>query len=87
MKSISVLLRDQSVFIIWGGSEEFRGVHSKFGCQRGGGGTHLKILSRGVQKIHTVQLNLQYIFLTLVNIILQKHDCIATKIQSNDFSH
>ena len=35
----------------------------------------------GFQKIHTVQLNLQYIFLTLVNIILQKHDCIATKIQ------
>ena len=35
----------------------------------------------GVQKIHTIQLNLQYLFLTLVNMILQKLDCISTKIQ------
>ena len=45
------------------------------GCQKGGF-THLKILLRGgrVQKIHTDQFNLQYLFLTLVNMILQKLD-------------
>ena len=45
--------------------------------------THLKILLRGGggSKIHTVQLNLQYLFLTSVNMMLQKLDCIATKIQ------
>ena len=72
-------LRDQSVFITWGGSEEFRGDSLKIGLPKGGV-TRLTILSRGeVRKMHTVQLNLQYIFLTLVNIILQKLDCIATK--------
>ena len=56
-------LRDQSVFITWGGPEEFRGGSLEIGLPKGGF-THLKILLRevGVQKIHTVQLNLQYLF-------------------------
>ena len=50
MKSISVLLRDQSVFITRGGSEEFRGVHSNFGCQRGVGGYSLEDFVEGGSK-------------------------------------
>ena len=76
-----LVLRDQLVFITWGGSEEFRGFTRNWLAKRGGGGYSLDdfVEGGGVQKIHTVQLNLQYIFLTLVNIILQKLDCIATK--------
>ena len=76
------VLRDQSVFITWGGSEEFGGgVSLKIELPKGGGYSLEDFVEGGVQKIHTIQLNLQYIFLTLVNIILQRHDCIATKIQ------
>ena len=76
-------VRDQSVFITWGGPEEFRGALLEIGLPKGGF-TYLKILLRGggVQKIHTIQLNLQYLFLMLVNIISQKLDCIATKLQN-----
>ena len=73
-------LRDQSVFITWCGPEEFRGGSREIGLTKGGF-THLRILLRGVQKIHAIQLNLQYLFLMLVKMILQKYDCIATKIQ------
>ena len=72
-----IYFRDQSVFITWGGPDTF--------FLGGGGVTHLKILWRGGggggSKMHTIQLNLQYLFLTLVNMILQKLDCIATKMQ------
>ena len=44
-----------------------RGGYSLEDFDEGGGG----------QKIHTVQLNLQYLFL-IVNMTLQKIDCIAT---------
>ena len=62
----------------WGGGS------LEIGLPKGGGITHLKILLKGggIQITHTVQLNLQHLFLTLVNMILhiQNFDCIATKI-------
>ena len=80
------ILRDQSVVITWGRPEEFRGGEGslEIGLPKGGGFTHLKILLRGgggSKNAYTVQLYLQYLSLTLVNMILQKLDCIATKIQ------
>ena len=75
-------LRDQSVFITWGGPEEFRGGSLEIGLPKGGVYSLEDFVEGGgVQKIHTVQLNLQYLFPTLANMILQKLDCIATKIQ------
>ena len=44
------VLRDQSVFITWGGSEEFGGGFTKNWVAKRGGVTHLKILSRGGSK-------------------------------------
>ena len=78
-------LRDQSVFITWGGPEEFRRGSLEIGLPKGGF-THLKILvdgggGGGSKNTYTVHLYLQYLSLTLVNMILQKLDCIATKIQ------
>ena len=42
----ALLIRDQSVFITWGGPEDFRGDSLQLGCQKGGGVTHLKIFLR-----------------------------------------
>ena len=42
-------VRDQSVFITWGGPEEFRGASLEIGLPKGGF-TYLKILLRGGSK-------------------------------------
>ena len=78
------ILRDQSVVITWGRPEEFRGGGSlEIGLPKGGGVYSLEDFAEGggSKNAYTVQLYLQYLSLTLVNMILQKLDCIATKIQ------
>ena len=81
--SCNTELRDQSVFITWGGPEEFRGGSLEIRLPKGGVYSLEDFVEggEGFKKIHTVQLNLQYLFLTLANMILQKPDCIATKKQ------
>ena len=77
-------IRDQSVFITWVGPEEFMGGgFTRNWVAKRGTVNHLKILLRGAggQKIYTVHLNLQYLFL-IVNMTLQKTDCIATSRNS-----
>ena len=70
------VIRDRSVFITWGGPEEFKGRGGgslEIGLPIGGGYSLEDFVEGGGgQKIHTVQLNLQYLLLTLVNMILQK---------------
>ena len=50
MKSISVLLRDQSVFITRGGSEEFRGGSLETWLPKGGGVYSLEDFVEGGSK-------------------------------------
>ena len=48
------------------------GFTRNWAANRGGGYSLEDFVEGGGQKIHTVQLNLQYLLLTLVNMILQK---------------
>ena len=83
----SSLFRDQSVFITWGGPKELRGggVTRNWVAERGGGYSPEDFVGGG-SKIYTVQLDLQYLFLTLTW-YYRNVTALLLKYKSNDFSH